>query len=118
MNVGLFKERPLTPTVTVCEHARVVAGPLDLTGKDSSQISTDVRESADAIDGDPGTWSCTLDIEGRPWWAVDLAAVYHVLSVNVTAPGHAGKSPNCRHFCPPGMLAERVACFACVFFFL
>jgi len=66
--------------------------------KDTVQFTTDL-ESSLAVDNNVNTYSCTLDAEAYPWWAVDLGEVVSVGSVTVTLPNAGGDTRNYRRSC-------------------
>ena len=72
----------------------VNAGQIDLTGLPTSQISTYIGSSDNAIDGDNSSYACTEDTSGQPWWMIDLGATYKVTEINITFPDHGGDLRN------------------------
>ena len=69
--------------------------------KRASQISTESAAS-NAVDGDVKTWSCTNNVYGQPWWAVDLdlRQGYYIGRVTITFPNvNRNGECNYRRFC-------------------
>ena len=65
--------------------------------KDVKQMSTETS-GARAVDNNPDTSSCT-EAGTRPWWTVDLGALYVVGSVSVTFP--ATNLDDCNYYYRP-----------------
>ena len=75
-----------------------VAGNLAL-NKRASQISTE-SPASNAVDGDVKTMSCTMNLSGQPWWAVDLGQYHYVGRVTITFPNvNKNDGRNNRTFC-------------------
>ena len=53
-------------------------------GATAVQSSTGIEGPGLAVDGSVQAGSCTDDIAGQPWWAVDLGQVYDIGGVTIT----------------------------------
>jgi len=63
-------------------------------GKTAVQIAT-TMSATNAVDSDTTTMSCTDELRGQPWWAVDLGQEYSIDKVVITMPHDNTIARNC-----------------------
>ena len=88
-------------TLTLRRECTVNAGEADdnLAFNGAALEITNELAASLAVDGDVTTYSCTLDTDPQPWWAVDLGQQYTIFSVTVTLPSVDGNQRNHHSLC-------------------